>query len=47
MTLNHQKTGLKTLLWLLVCSITFLGTTLKADESQAVKIRFVPKWFHY
>ena len=40
MTLNHQKTGLKPLLWLLVCSITFLGTTLKADESQAVKIRF-------
>ena len=40
MTLNHQKTGLKTLLWLLLCSITFLGTTLKADESQAVKIRF-------
>ena len=40
MTLNHQKTGLKTLLWLLVCSITFVGTPLKADESQAVKIRF-------
>ena len=40
MNLKHPKTGLKPLLWLLVCSITFLGTLLKADESQAVKIQF-------